>query len=323
MVIPIGVIKSPTPKSPTERFMSYEEVVDPKKVKCEREGGVWDEETKTCKFTTKQKIEQNIAQKEKEASESKPLPPAPQGTVVQNAETGEPVGFINSKGDFVKAKKPEVEAYTQKQGAGAGAGAGTTEEYAQQQRLVQLSEQIGRIGTLTAAEEAGINWSQAIMAGAASSAGYAAGGVALGAVGGGVGSVPLGIAGGVGGFIKGIIGNIKEQQRGELQAADVELTNARTSMRQLAMLATQDPANADMYIQQYNQILTRVHQARRQTQVEVKGDLNSWMEDGREQLADFDAFLQSGGIADIYGQKLRVALISGVPLSINGEGLLE
>ena len=39
------------------------------------------------------------------------------------------------------------------------------------------------------------------------------------------------------------------------------------------------------------------------------------MEDGREQLADFDSFLQTGGIADIYGQKLAVSLQTGVPLT--------
>jgi len=162
--------------------------------------------------------------------------------------------------------------------------------------------------------------------------GGAVGGALLGGVAGaGAGSTvtaPLGaLLGGLGGaatgFVNGILGNIKEQQRGELQAADVELTNARTNMRQLAMLASQDPSNADIYISQYNQQLTRVYQARRQTQAEVQGDLNSFMEDGREQLADFDAFLQEGGIADVYGQKLKIALISGVPLSLTGEELLE
>ena len=87
------------------------------------------------------------------------------------------------------------------------------------------------------------------------------------------------------------------------------------------MLASQDPSNADIYIQQYNAVLTRIHQSRRQTQAEVTGDLNAFMEDGREQLADFDLFLQPGGLAEIYGQKLTIALNTGVPLSINGEDL--
>ena len=81
------------------------------------------------------------------------------------------------------------------------------------------------------------------------------------------------------------------------------------------MNAAQDPANADIYIQQYNQQLLRIHQARRQTKAEVTGDLNAWIEDGREQLADFDAFLRPGGIADGYADKLRIALEAGVPLT--------
>ena len=93
-------------------------------------------------------------------------------------------------------------------------------------------------------------------------------------------------------------------------------------MRQLAMLASQDPANADIYISQYNDALTRIYQSRRQTQAEVTGDLNAFMEDGREQLAAFDIFLQEGGLADIYGQKLAISLNTGVPLSINGEDLI-
>jgi len=156
------------------------------------------------------------------------------------------------------------------------------------------------------------------------------GGAATGALVGGVPTAGLGApvgaaifagAGALTGFVSGVLSNIKTQQKGELQAANVELKDARTNMRQLAMLASQDPSNADVYIAQYNEQLTRVHQARRQTQSEVQGDLNSFMEDGRKELADFDSFLREGGIADIYGQKLQIALSSGGPLSINGEEL--
>lgn len=186
-------------------------------------------------------------------------------------------------------------------------------------RITRAISQIGKTGALTQAEEARVNIGQAATAGAVGAIpgiiGGAVGGATIGALGGPIGAVGGAIIGGLGTAISGIIGNIKEQQRGELQAADIELRNARTNMRQLAMLASQDPANAEVYIQQYNDQLTRVVQSRRQTQVEVQGNLNSFMEDGREQLADFDSFLQPGGIADIYGQKLQVSLLSGVPLT--------
>jgi len=207
-------------------------------------------------------------------------------------------------------------------------------ESAEQFRIQQQIAQIGQLGQLNPAVQADINFSQALTAGGAKILPAAAGGAAVGATAGllggplapvtsTVGAIILGAAGAATGFVGGILGNIKEQQRGELQAADIELTNGRTNMRQLAMLASQDPSNADIYIKQYNDQLTRIHQSRRQTKAEVTGNLNSFMEDGREQLADFDAFLQPGGIADIYGQKLAIALSSDTPLSINGEGLLE
>ena len=213
---------------------------------------------------------------------------------------------------------------------------GQQQQAMQQQQLADTISNIGRIGNLTPAQEAEVNRSQALTAGTVgqipsilSTAGqFAVGGaIAGGAPTGGIGAIPgaaigaaIGIAAGI---ARGYMGNIKEQQRGELQAADVELKNARTNMRQLAMLASQDPQNADVYISQYNAQLTRVYQARRQTKAEVSGDLNAFMEDGREQLADFVSFLQAGGIADIYGQKLQTSLLTGSPLDISGEEFLS
>lgn len=198
---------------------------------------------------------------------------------------------------------------------------------AEQQRIAQLVSTIGNVGNLTEAQQAEINKSQALVAGTVgqipsilSTAGtFAVGGAVAGGVPGAIIGGAIGIAAGI---ARGYMGNIKEQQRGELQAADVELSNARTNMRQLAMLASQDPQNADVYIQQYNAQLTRIYQARRQTKAEVSGDLNAFMEDGREQLADFDAFLQGGGIADVYGQKLQIALATGTPFDSSGEEFL-
>lgn len=196
----------------------------------------------------------------------------------------------------------------------------------QQALLQQAAGQVGQLGVLTPAQEAKINFSQAITAGLARVIPSLAGGAAVGAVGGaaagaGLGAIPGAIlgaaAGAITGFTSGVLGNIKEQQTGELQAARLELTAARTNMRTLAMLASQDPANADKYVAAYNDQLTRIYQARRQTKAETQGDLNAFMEDGREQLAAFDTFLQPGGTADIYGQKLQLALTSGVPLQLD------
>ena len=196
----------------------------------------------------------------------------------------------------------------------------------QELAIQQFLSKIGRVGRLDPAEEAAINFSQALTAGAFGVAGGAAGGAAVGLLGGagGPGGAALGAGlGSIGGFINGVIRNIQTQQRGEIGAAKQELSKATTAMRQLATLASRNPADADYYISLYNKQLTRVHQARLQTKLETSGDLNAWVEDGRTQLAEFDVFLRPGGTADIYGERLRVALATGQELSISGDELFE
>lgn len=195
-----------------------------------------------------------------------------------------------------------------------------------QRNLQDSISKIGKTGGLTPTEEAATNFSQALVAGAAGSIPGIIGGAATGAVAGAVGG-PIGIVGGaaLGGiatFVAGVLGNIKAQQRGELGAAKIEMAAARTNMRQLAMFASRDPGNADQYIESYNKQLLRVQQAQVQTLLETTGDLNSWIEDGRQENAEFDVFLRDEGIADIYGQKLKIALETGTPLSIVGDQLL-
>ena len=294
------------------------------RAQCKLDGGVWDVLDNICVFP----------KKETPVKEEAPKVEPKDIEVFDFAGGKKGVTTPGGKRFLANLSPEEIEsirAGEQRQDIGGEpigiSPAGTAQAQADEEfRLQQAVAQIGQIGTLTAAENVSANISQALTAGTVGSlpsilktaGGFAAGGlIAGGPVGAAIGAA----AGVVAGVVGGIIGNIKEQQRGELKAADIELTNARTNMRQLAMLASQDPANADVYIQQYNQQLTRIIQARRQTQAEVKGDLNAWMEDGREQLADFDAFLQPGGIADVYGQKLSIALTTGVPLSLTGDEL--
>ena len=262
------------------------------------------------------------------------------GFVVHKDQSGEIVGFDRNGKTYYRPKGlsdeewfGNIEALSSQEARKTNVPQGATIAGTAQKQyeLQQQIGQIGQIGALTDATEAPIDWGQALTAGGAKILPSMLGGAGIGAAAGLMGSagalsIPGAIVGGVTGSISGFVGgvmtNIKAQQKGELQAADIELTNARTNMRQLAMLASQDPANADIYIAQYNAQLTRVYQARRQTAAEVAGNLNKFMEDGREQLADFDAFIQPGGIADIYGQKLQTSLQSGVPLSVYGDQLI-
>jgi len=313
-------------------FGKSKKAPDTRRQSCEAQGGTWDPVKEIC-------IPKEEPKEEPKTETTKRTPPQPKRGTLVTGEQGRVAGFINSKGQFVADRETAI-AIRQKEIAEENILKGTktaeqkATEFRQAQQLQQAIAKIGQVGELTPAEEADINFSQAAAAGAAGVIPGLIGGATTGALvggvaGGGVGSTitaPVGAAlgaaaGATTSFFSGIIANIKEQQRGELQAARIELTNAQKNMRQLAMLATQDPANADIFISQYNAQLTRVHQSRRQTQAEVQGDLNAWMEDGREQLTQFDDFLRADGVAEIYGQKLAIALQRGTPLSTDGDQL--
>ena len=191
------------------------------------------------------------------------------------------------------------------------------------QRIGELTPE--QIDYIQGAKEAPTDYGQALTAGIVQGvipsaiAGLGAG-AGIGAVAGaGVGALPGALIGLSAGAIRGLysntLSNIKKQQRGEISASTKRVDQARGVMRQLAMLTTQDPSNADKYIDAYNQQLAEVYRAREQLKLETQGNLNSFMEDGTEQLARMDIFLEPGGLAELYGQRIRTALQAGAMLS--------
>lgn len=299
--------------------------------KCEQDGGFWDTQTQTCLRV--------------------PPTPAPppkktgQLETFTDPKTGAASGITTKTGTYLGKISPEELAAIGQQQARTDfrpANMPPVGTAAAQQREAQaLQQQAGQIGQLQEAawapvQQAPIDWSQALIAGISGALPSAATGAAAGAItggiaGAGVGSTvtaPIGgFIGGVAGFVagvwKGTAANIKAQQRGEIGASQDVLTNARTNMRQLAMLASQDPANAGEYIQAYNAQLSMVHKAHRQIKAETAGNLNKFMEDGTDILSDFELFLGPDGTAEIYGSKLRVALTSGVPMPLTEGDLPE
>jgi len=185
--------------------------------------------------------------------------------------------------------------------------------------------------------EANINWGQAATAGAIGAApgligglatgiggaiiGGAATGAAAGSVVPGAGTVALGILGAVAGLVVGIRNNIKSQQSGEIASTKKVLSAAKTNMRQLATLASKDPGNAAEYVELYNQQLANVYTAQAKLKRETSGNLNSFMNDGTQDLAEFDLFLQPGGLSTLYRQRLEMALIGGAPMEFTAEDL--
>lgn len=183
--------------------------------------------------------------------------------------------------------------------------------------------------------EAPIDWRQALTAGtlgagpsiftrAAAGAGV---GAAAGSVIPGIGTAIGGIAGGLGGGISaiysGITSNIKKQQGGNIGESMNVLSSAKVNMRQLAILAAKDPTHADEYVDAYNQQLANVYAAQSRLKLETQGNLNKWMDDGTEKLSDFEIFLSPGGLADLYGVRLKNSLMAGGAVELTAEDMME
>lgn len=306
---------------------------------CSAKGWVWDAEKLNCKRppeADESKLGQDITGltgNRPDLDESKlgqditgtsgivPLPleekeSLPRGTVVNDADTGRPAGFINSVGEFVRGSRQDIQAVVSgenKQNAPIEGGV-TTQQIQQQKEIAQLASKFGltddEISSLQSGitGDAPINWSQAITAGTAGNLGkiatYGVGALVVS------GGNPIVAALGVASAIwSGVQGNIKTQQSGEIGASKDVLTNAKTNMMKLSRLASTDPSHADDYIQAYNFWLGEVYKARRQIKLETQGDLNAFMEDGRDILSDYDLFLMEDvGTAAIYKQRILAEL---------------
>jgi len=90
---------------------------------CEAKGGRWDESTKKCILPIKK-------------------PALPKGTVVTDEDTGKPSGFIDSKGNFVKAGKEDIAVQIRKRQEEASLiGAYPTAGEVRQQQVVEEEQQ--------------------------------------------------------------------------------------------------------------------------------------------------------------------------------------
>jgi len=316
------------------------EAEEQQKAQCRAAGGQWDPVGKTCIMpqkqteqsqTPEQVVKSNVKQAGGYIDETgKFVPPTtptttvdfkPDGTVGYTTKEGQSFNLTREEYNTMLGKPGKVTQNIQEIKAIEG---GALQQAERMQALSQLGlsqEQIagiqGQVG------EAPIDWGQALTAGLAnvlpSTIGGAVGGTAIGAFAGGVGAAPGAIVGGVGGFLtgffNGVRSNIKSQQAGEIASTQKVLTNAKSNLRQIRMIAQADPSRADEAVELYNQQMALVYQAQRKLKLETQGNLNSFMEDGTEKLMEFDLFLMPGGYADLQRQRLQEALIGGVPLT--------
>jgi hypothetical protein len=229
---------------------------------------------------------------------------------------------ISPKGTSEKINLTKEE-YTNQQNLEMGRGGNLTNKAKEVTQALNPPQQTAQLGLTpeqiaqaeAQATEASIDKGQAATAGAAQAVpgiiGGAVSGATIGALGGPVGAVGGAIVGGVATFLNGIRGNIKSQQSGEIASTKETLSSAKTNMRQLTILASKDPKNADEYISLYNQQLANVYQARAKLKLETRGNLNKFMNDGTKELAEFDSFLAQDGLSNTYKLKLQLALAGG------------
>lgn len=265
----------------------------------------------------------------------KPVKPtAPE--VFRDAETGKVSGVTLPNGkSFIGINQRDVEGlvsgYQQNTTDPTGTlPAGTAQAGVDRQLRLQQLIQLGEQGLLSPQElqtlqQAPIDMGQAATSGLMGALPGLAGvgaGLALSATGvGAVAGVPiatisaLSIAGTITGILLGVKSNIAKQQKGEIAKTKDVLTAAKTNMRALAMIAAKDPSKADEAIISYYEQKAQVQKAQRQLQLETQGNLNKFMEDGTEDLSDFELFLQPGGYADLQLLRLQQATASGQPAS--------
>lgn len=215
-------------------------------------------------------------------------------------------------------------------------------DVAQAQQAQQIQQAVSQIGlspqeiaqAQAQATEAPIDLGQAATAGGAKviPSAITGAGVGLGAAIGGGAIAGTAVAPGVGtaigagvgllaGVTAGILANIKSQQSGEIASTKDVLTTAKSDMRKLSSLAAKDPGNAAAYVEMYNQRLAQVYTAQAKLKLETNGNLNKFMNDGTQDLSDFELFLQPNGQAAIYKRQLELALMSGVAPELTAEDL--
>lgn len=316
----------------------------PKQI-CEEKGGLWDNRTGTCFLTgpitdttpaaAREAIDTLKGVKKEPPKEVKPTTPE----VFRDEETGRLSGVTLPTGEsFVGIKPKEVKDFvssyqentTLPQGTQPG---GTAQSEANRQARLQELIKMGQQGLLSqqelqAIQEAPIDWGQALTAGSVGNlpslltragAGAGAGFLAAAPINAalastGVGAIPAGVIA-VGASVFGAItamwggtqANIKKQQSGEIAKTKDVLAAAKTNMRALTMVVQKDPSKAEDAIIQYYQWKSQAQRAHRKLQLETQGNLNKFMDDGTQDLSDFDLFLQPGGYADLQLARLQQA----------------
>lgn len=321
--------------------------VDPykaEKASCAAKGGKWDPITNSCILPTA--IPQQTEQLQPSPNEQLKQDVKKAGGYID--ETGkyipstQPTTKINFKNDGTIEYTPKGsneaitlsrEEYKALQGK---AGGKTTQDVNQIKAIeggaldeIKRKQAISEIGLtpeeIAAAQAAGVeapvDVGQAAAAGLSGAApaalGAAAGGLlagsgALAATGVGAPAAvgTLAVAGGLYAVSKlwnGINSNLKQQQAGEIGAAKDVLTAAKLNMRMVAKIAKTDPQKA---VEVYDKWLAETYKAQAKLKRETSGNLDKFLNDGTQDLSDFEVFLEPNGQAENLKYLIQQAALS-------------
>ena len=290
--------------------------------KCRRQGGKWDFKTQTCIMPKSEAKTTEPEQKQKDLSK------LPTRTVTSR----EGVSAIQTPEETRRLQ--EEAAFRKSLGGGLSAAQALSAQEAEQARQLKLQETLSTLGDIdtVTGQEQSLDVSEALTAGVArdpagiirdAAIGAWAGattGTTIGAATGG----PIGAgAGAIGGAVAGIgvavwrniQGNIEDQQKGQIGANVERYNQGLRNLRQLALLATTYPEQADQLVADFNTQKSIMHQAYEDTKAETDEDLEKYLEDGTEILAKFEAALGENGMVDIYELRLNLALSRDTPMN--------
>lgn len=315
-----------------------------RKQECEAKGGKWDAVNQVCimpteipKQTEQQPkpldvVKQNIKQEGGYIDETGKYIPSEKPKTKINFKNDGTIEYTPVGGETLSLSREEYNALQGKSGKLTekvkqiqAVEGGAVQQVQREQAISQLGLTPEEIAAAQAqAQESNIDVVQAGTAGVAGAAPAALGAAAAGLVAGsgalaatGVGAPiavgTLAVAGGLYAISKlwtGVTSNIKSQQSGQIGATKDTLAAAKTNMRLLTQLAADNPERA---IEVYNQQLAQVYTAQAKLKLETSGVLDRYLDDGTEDLSDFELFLQPNGQAELLRLKIEDAIRSGAP----------
>jgi len=276
-----------------------------------------------------------------------------QPEVFRDSVTGLPSGIVTTSGStFLGLSPGDVERVAEGERRKAELPAGTqlvgtqAQQLAEQQRMADIAGRIGvdptqsgMMGQGAVGQAPQVDMQQALLAGGLDAItggaalgglkflfGAAAAGAASGAKAGAI-LGPKGIVAGVvigaaGGFITGTLRNIASQKSGEISGLRTNLSQNERSMREAIAFMNLDPANAEQYVDIYNQARNKIVQDYGSLNMMTQQKLSlALSKDGPAVKYRYESFLSDAGMGQMLDQK--AALSMGAPNAEQGMMMLS